>query len=411
MKFPVESKTKKKRGNPEDKNKILKLVDYTIPYVKELRQLPLVKSVTACILMQQLDYWINIQAGKKFYKFLEPCDNQRAYKPGDSWTEELGMSADEFKTAFGQIGVSYKSKAQYDAAPDKFQGKYYCSYFNRVNRETLYFRNDELVDRDLNNLFLGNGESQSVEAGKIDSVEVDSFYSVEDDISSLVENETIALESTETTSDNTSKTTTDNTSKREEEKSHSPDERSKTEEEIINKKDIDNRFYSTSLNIEDCYDKSENSEVIEGIPVIDEPYSYSQTSRTAGHLPDDFKVTDEMLEWIEVETQRGNVASGIDINHATQKFIVHNQGKKHRFWIQQWKLWMMNERPKQAAASYMNASQRQVEQFRRLAEEDPYADLDDNDNSFYTPYMNASQRQTEQFRRLEEKDNYADVTD
>ncbi len=47
----------------------------------------------------------------------------------------------------------------------------------------------------------------------------------------------------------------------------------KTEEEIINKKDIDNRFYSTSLNIEDCYDNSDNREVIEGIPVIDEPYS------------------------------------------------------------------------------------------------------------------------------------------
>ncbi|MEJ7861792.1 MAG: hypothetical protein WKF90_09165 [Pyrinomonadaceae bacterium] len=375
MKLPVENKIRKKVDSSREKNRILRQVHFTIPYVKELRQLPLVKSVTACILMQQLDYWINIQGTKKFYKFLEPCTNQFAYKQGDSWTEELGMSADEFKTAFGQIGVSYKSKAQYDAAPDKFQEKYYCSYFNRVNRETVYFRNNELVERDLDNLFLGNGEGQSIEVDSSDSVEVESSYSVEDDISSLVENETIALESTETTPDNTSKTTTDNTSKREEEKSLSPNERIKTEEEIINKKDIDNSFYSTSLDVEDCSDNSDNSEVIEGIPVIDEPYSYSQTSQTAGHLPDDFKVTDEMREWIEVETQRGNVASGIDINHATQKFIVNNQGKKHRFWIQQWKLWMMNERPKQATASYMNASQRQVEQFRRLAEEDNYADI------------------------------------
>ncbi len=170
--------------------------------------------------MQQLDYWFNIQGKESFYKFLEPCDNQRAYKTGDSWTEELGMSADEFKTAFGQIGVSYKSKGQYDAAPDKFQGKYYCSYFNRVNRETVYFRNEELVERDLDNLFLGNGESQFVETDNAESVEVDNFILVEDETSGLVEEETIALESTETTSDNTAKTTTDNTSKREEEKSH-----------------------------------------------------------------------------------------------------------------------------------------------------------------------------------------------
>ncbi len=387
------------------------LVDFTIPYVKELRKLPLVKSVTASILMQQLDYWFNIQGKESFYKFLEPCDNQRAYKPGDSWTEELGMSADEFKTAFGQIGVSYKSKAQYDAAPDKFQGKYYCSYFNRVNRETLYFRNDELVDRDLNNLFLGNGEAQSVETDKIDSVEVNSYYSVEDDISSLVEEETIALESTETTSDNTSKITTDNTSKREEEQSHSSNERSKLEEEITNKKDIDNSFYSTSLDVENCSDNSDNSEVIESIPVISESYSYSQTSQTAGHLPDDFKVTDDMREWVEEETHKGNIKSDINIDRATQKFIIHNDGKKKSNWINQWKLWIMNEKPEQSSSGYMNASQRQTEQFRRLAQENPYADLDDNDNSFYKPYMNASQRQVELFRELEEEDGYADVTD
>jgi hypothetical protein len=90
---------------------------------------------------------------------------------------------------------------------------------------------------------------------------------------------------TETTSDNTSKTTTDNTSKREERNSHSPNKRSKTEEEIINKKDIDNRFYSTSLDIEDCSDNSDNSEVIEGIPVTDEPYSYSRPAKPRGICP------------------------------------------------------------------------------------------------------------------------------
>ncbi len=94
MKVPVRQNSKK-RTISEEKNRILTLVNFTIPYVKELRKLPLVKSVTASILMQQLDYWFNIQGKESFYKFLEPCDNQYAYKKGDSWTEELGMSADE----------------------------------------------------------------------------------------------------------------------------------------------------------------------------------------------------------------------------------------------------------------------------------------------------------------------------
>ena len=109
--------------------------------------------------------------------------------------------------------------------------------------------------------------------------------------------------------------------------------------------------------------------LIEGIPVIGDSYSYSQPSQTAGHLPADFEVTDEMLEWIEIEKQKGNVASEIDVSHATQKFIVHNEGKKHKFWIQQWKLWMMRERPKQAVVVPLTASQRTVKLFKELAEE------------------------------------------
>ncbi len=118
-----------------------------------------------------------------------------------------------------------------------------------------------------------------------------------------------------------------------------------------------------------------------------------------------------MREWEEEEMQKGSVESGINIDRATQKFIIHNDGKKKSNWINQWKLWIINEKPEQSSSGYKNASQRQVEQFRRLAQENPYADLDDNDNSFYKPYMNASQRQVELFRELEEEDGYADVTD
>ena len=60
------------------RNKILTLFRNNVPYIKELRQLS--GSVTASILMQQLDYWFE-KKPNGFYKFLEPCknENQRAY--------------------------------------------------------------------------------------------------------------------------------------------------------------------------------------------------------------------------------------------------------------------------------------------------------------------------------------------
>lgn len=130
------------------KNKILVITQHSVAYVKELR--PLTGSVIGCILMQQLDYWFN-QKPDGFYKFLEPCKH-RSYKPGDSWIEELAFSKSEFRTAFSQIGAVYKSKSQFEAAKDKFQGKFYCSYHDRINGLTWYFRNHAVVDQALDTI-------------------------------------------------------------------------------------------------------------------------------------------------------------------------------------------------------------------------------------------------------------------
>ena len=48
-------------------NKTLAITKNCIPYFKELRTLT--GSVTATLLMQQLDYWFNKQNGNPFYKF------------------------------------------------------------------------------------------------------------------------------------------------------------------------------------------------------------------------------------------------------------------------------------------------------------------------------------------------------
>ncbi len=130
------------------KNRILHLTRNTIPYVKELHAIA--GCVLGCLVMQQLDYWFEGHP-EGFYKFLLPSDHP-AYKVGDSWTEELGMSKDEFRTAFDKIGIRYKSKTEFDQAVDKFQGKFYCSYVDRRSNLTYYFRNHDLVDAALDEL-------------------------------------------------------------------------------------------------------------------------------------------------------------------------------------------------------------------------------------------------------------------
>lgn len=147
------------------KNRTLAISRGCIPYIKELRNIA--GSVTASILMQQLDYWFDKTNGDPFYKFKAPCENEY-YKNGDSFTEELGFSIEEFTNAFAKIGFSYKSKTEFENATNKFQAMFFCSYFDRKEGLTFYFRNHELLDTKLNQLFTVNGESRFIETGKVD---------------------------------------------------------------------------------------------------------------------------------------------------------------------------------------------------------------------------------------------------
>lgn len=146
------------------KNKALALSTDIIPYIKALRQLPSVKTASDAILLQQLDYW-SLRYPDGFYKFLAPCDHEN-YKEGDSWTEELAFSSDEFRTAFSHIGIAYKSKKQFNEESDKFKGKYYCSYYDRISRKTYYIRNDELLDQDLDSLFLTQDKKEKTQISR-----------------------------------------------------------------------------------------------------------------------------------------------------------------------------------------------------------------------------------------------------
>lgn len=58
----------------------------------------------ASLLLQQILYRWGQNGRTPFYKFAAPCGHA-AYKPGDSWQEELAFSRTEFETARCRIGV------------------------------------------------------------------------------------------------------------------------------------------------------------------------------------------------------------------------------------------------------------------------------------------------------------------
>ncbi|MDP1974659.1 MAG: hypothetical protein Q8K37_01670 [Alphaproteobacteria bacterium] len=101
------------------------------------------------IIISQLEYWFS-KMGDKFYKFIEPSSNQRSYREGDSWTEELCVSRKTFTRAFDKIGTRHKSKTSFKESKDKFQGKLYASYYDRQTKQTVFLKNTEIVTSKFN---------------------------------------------------------------------------------------------------------------------------------------------------------------------------------------------------------------------------------------------------------------------
>ena len=64
-------------------------------------------NLKASLLLQQIFYWWKTMNYKPFYKFKEPCKDER-YGVGDSWTEELDFTVNEFDSALKKIAVKIK---------------------------------------------------------------------------------------------------------------------------------------------------------------------------------------------------------------------------------------------------------------------------------------------------------------
>ena len=160
----------------------------TIYYYPELREE--VGSINAVIIMGYLESCFD-EKGQVFYKFMEPC-NHRDYVPGESCVEELGMTAAEFRTAFKYIGVVYKSKKAFNLSKDKFQGKMYLSYYDRMNKLTYYMRNDEMMNKIRKAMDEADEENETQEG--IESQKVREIEEVIDTEKAREEEEQVATE-------------------------------------------------------------------------------------------------------------------------------------------------------------------------------------------------------------------------
>lgn len=133
------------------KNLILALTRDSIPYVRQLNVLT--GGMIGSVLMQQLDFYFRTKPDG-FYKFLNPASGNPAYRAGDSWSEDLGISEAEFRTAFDKIGVRYADFSKFKAAgANAFQGKFYASYVDKRTNLTYYVRNHEFTDQKLFEVF------------------------------------------------------------------------------------------------------------------------------------------------------------------------------------------------------------------------------------------------------------------
>lgn len=154
----------------------------TIEYYPSLREY--VGSINAAIIVAYLESCFRKQ-GKIFYKFMEPC-NHRDYKEGTSWVEELHMTATEFRTALKHIAVVYKSKKEYNLSQDKFQGKMYLSYYDRISKLTYYMRNDDLVGRRFKEILEQEQAEQEKLQGK-EQFDVEDGMEVQDRLEEIVD--------------------------------------------------------------------------------------------------------------------------------------------------------------------------------------------------------------------------------
>jgi hypothetical protein len=105
--------------------------------------------IIGTLILHQALFWHDTKKGAPFYKFKEPCEHEE-YVIGDSWCEQLGISAKEFDTAIKKI--SYKKHKQ-KFVPSGEDSLPIILYWQTIDRKTYYTINREYLELCLNILF------------------------------------------------------------------------------------------------------------------------------------------------------------------------------------------------------------------------------------------------------------------
>ena len=118
-----------------------------IPYRKSLN--PITGSINSTILLTQILYWWNIKKEKAFYKYKLPIIPQREdesdesyqerskwYREGDSWSEDLDFSREEFDKAL--LHIAHNRTDEKFVPSSKYPIQPFIEYWTTRDRLTFY---------------------------------------------------------------------------------------------------------------------------------------------------------------------------------------------------------------------------------------------------------------------------------
>jgi hypothetical protein len=113
-----------------------------IPIITELRQIPklALDQLGSIIMMGELEYRFS------FYR-------NGFYIDDETFRDQLGCHQNDWLNNFRVIGVNYDSTKDFQAESNKFQGNFYCKFYDANQQMTGYLRNHPLVEETLKPIF------------------------------------------------------------------------------------------------------------------------------------------------------------------------------------------------------------------------------------------------------------------
>ncbi len=320
-------------------------------YVPELMEIVESGDEKMCLMMAQLEYWFDLKPDG-FYKFMTPAKTDNpAYREGDSWTEEMGMSDTKIANALKPICTHYPSLTAYrQVEGDKFAGKFYCSYYHKPSHQTHYVRNHAFVNQALESLSLEkkSGIFREKHSSTVGNDEYSFSGDTETEYPEVIEGDVIY---TENTQENNSYTTQER-----EDDSHLSDIRKEKEDVIKEREETSESSFSES----DSYDNP-----IEGEVYLDDPDRWQSAKKVEVPFPADFLLTEDMIGWAEERNPE------VDVHKATEKFEIYHADSSSKDWLKKWRMWILSE--KSSNGTNQRTEESQMDIYKRI-----YNSLGDN---------------------------------